>query len=116
MLRINKLPIRAGMIRLISHIAKEAAKTPTILGLNNSSTWMLAPHLSPNSVRNVKVGTTAMTRKTTLTPLQTSPDPRYTPKTGKIRLYWMINTIYLPKDKNNILNKIVASKFCKTFM
>ena len=71
MLIINKLPINAGMTRLISQIANEEAKIPMVLALNISSTWMLASHLNPNSVKNVKVGTTAITRKTTLMPPQT---------------------------------------------
>ena len=104
------------MIKLISQIAKLAAKIPTRLELNNSSTLILAPHLNPSSVRKVKVGMIAIARKTTLIPPQTSATPIFTPKTGKIRLYWIINTIYRPKDKNNIFNKIVASKFCKTFI
>jgi hypothetical protein len=87
MLTINKLPINAGMIRLISQIAKEVAKIPMELVLNNSSTWILAPHLNPSSVRKVKVGTIAMIRKTTLIPPQTWPNPSETLKTGKTRLY-----------------------------
>ena len=87
MLTINKLPIKAGMIRLISQMAKEAAKIPTVLVLNNSSTWILAPHLNPSSVRKVNVGTTAMIRNTTLMPPKTWPNPSDTLKTGKTRLY-----------------------------
>lgn len=87
MLTINKLPISAGMTRLISQIVKEAAKIPMVLLLKSSSTWMLAPHLNPNSVRKVNVGTTAMIRNTTLMPPQTWPNPNQTLKTGKTRLY-----------------------------
>ena len=116
MLRINKLPIKAGTIRLTSQIAKLAAKIPTVFVLKNSSTRMLAPHRSPNSVRKVKVGTTAITKTTTLTLPHTSPTERLTPNTGNTRQYCAMNTRYLPKDKNKIRNKIVASKFSKTFM
>ena len=87
MLKINKLPIKAGMIRLISQIAKEVAKIPTVFVLNSSSACILASHLSPSSVRKVKVGTRAITKNTTLTPPPICPRLRNTPNKGKIRPY-----------------------------
>ncbi len=87
MLKINKLPIKAGIIRLISQIAKLAAKIPTVFVLNNSSACILASHLSPSSVRKVKVGTKAITRNTTPTPPPICPGLRNTPNNGKTRPY-----------------------------
>ena len=116
MLNINRLPINAGMIKFTSHMANDAAKIPIVLALNNSNTCMLVSHRRPNSVRNVKVGMIAITRNTTLTPPHSSPALSNTPNTGNIRPYCTMNTRYLPKDKNKIFNKSVASKFCKTFI
>lgn len=108
MLNISRLPIKAGTIRLISHIANDAANIPIVLELNISSTCMLVSHRSPNSVKKVKVGIIAITRNTTLTPPHSCPTVSNTPNTGNIRPYCTMNTRYLPKDKNNILNKSVA--------
>jgi hypothetical protein len=87
MLKINKLPINAGMIKFISQIANEAAKMPNAFVLNNSRICMLASHLSPSSVRKVKVGTTAITKKTTLIPAPACQGLSKTPKTGNTRQY-----------------------------
>ena len=116
MLNISKLPINAGMIRLTSQMANDEANIPIVLAQNISNTCILVSHRSPNSVKKVKVGMIAITRNTTLTPPHNSPALSNTPNTGNIRPYCTKNTRYLPKDKNNILNKSVASKFCKTFI
>ena len=58
---------------------------PTVLTLNNSITWMLASQRNPNSVKKVKVGTTAITKKITLIPPSVCHHVRDTPNTENNR-------------------------------
>ncbi len=64
--KINKLPINAGITRLMIQIARDVASMPVILVLKSATNSILAFHRIPNSVSNAMLGTIANTRKTTL--------------------------------------------------
>ncbi len=64
--KINKLPINAGITKLISQMASDVANMPVILLLKSATRSILAFHLIPNSVSNAMLGTIANIRKTTL--------------------------------------------------
>ena len=65
--KINKLPINAGITKLIIQMAKDVAIIPVILPLKRATNAILAFHLIPNSVNNAMLGMMASIRKTTLT-------------------------------------------------
>ena len=61
MLSINKLPIMAGITKLIIQIPKAAAPMPSSLPVKFLSSVVLAPTLTGNSI-NPTVGATAITK------------------------------------------------------
>ena len=63
---INKLPISAGITRLMIQIARDVARMPVTLLLKSATNSILAFHRMPNSVSNAMLGTMASIRKTTL--------------------------------------------------
>jgi hypothetical protein len=79
-LKINKLPIKAGITKFISQIPNDTAKIPDVLVLNNCTNWILADHINPRSVKNVKLGTTAIIKNIMLTPANVCPNVSATPK------------------------------------
>lgn len=66
MLKINKLPAMAGMIRLITQMPAVVKIIPALLVLNNPVSISPIFPLNPNSAM-AKVGITAMTKNETLT-------------------------------------------------
>lgn len=64
--KINKLPISAGITKLIIHIASDVANMPVIFVLKSANNSILAFHRIPNSVNNAMLGIIANIRKTTL--------------------------------------------------
>ena len=66
MLKINKLPAMAGMIRLMNQMPAVAKIIPAVLVLNNPVSNIPILPLNPNSAM-AKVGITAITKNDTLT-------------------------------------------------
>ena len=85
--KINKLPINAGITRLIIQMAREVAKMPVTLLLKRATNSILAFHLIPNSVNNAMLGTIAKIRKTTLIDQKVCHQFTSTLKTWKNKKY-----------------------------
>ena len=85
--KINKLPINAGITKLIIHIAKDVANMPVILLLKSATNSILAFHRIPNSVNNAMLGTMANIRKTTLIDQKVCHQFTSTLKTWKNKKY-----------------------------
>ena len=65
--KINKLPINAGITRLMIQMARDVARMPVKFVLKRATNSILAFQRIPNSVRRAILGITASTRNTTLT-------------------------------------------------
>ncbi len=63
--KINMLPARAGMIRLITQILTDVRPIPRSLRLNNPINFKLTCPRRPRSVNKAMVGMTAITKKET---------------------------------------------------
>ena len=85
--KINKLPINAGITRLIIHIASDVANMPVILPLKSATNSILAFHRIPNSVNNAMLGTMASIRNTTLIDQKVCHQFTSTLKTWKNKKY-----------------------------
>ena len=64
--KISKLPINAGITKLIIQIASDVASIPVILSLKIATNSILAFHLMPSSVNNAILGTIARIKNTIL--------------------------------------------------
>ena len=112
--KINKLPINAGITKLITQIASEVARMPVIFALKIATSSMLAFQRMPSSVSNAILGIIASIRNTTLIDQKVCHQFTSTLKSRKKRKYWTTNTPYRSKHKDKILNSIVALKLSKT--
>ena len=67
MLKINKLPAKAGIIRFMNHILTAVKLIPRLFLLNNPTSIRLTFPLNPKSVNSAIVGMAVNTKKETLT-------------------------------------------------
>jgi hypothetical protein len=92
MLKINILPIIAGITRLMSHMERDAPRMPTVLVLKRARNCRLAFHRIPRSVKIAMEGMTARTRNITLIDQKVCHQFNSTSKTWNKRKYCSMKT------------------------